>query len=637
MGTTSSGLPSLPVHTRYRSGLLATTDAVSWALAIAAATAARYDLALGNADWVNVVVFAVLAAVAQALTGLATGLYRGKRRIGSFDEVTLLASNCASVILLLLFVTLAMPSRPLPVGAVLLGGVVALALMGGVRWGWRRWREARCRPDPQYARRLVVLGAGGAAERVLSSMLTDPESSYLPVALLDDDPGKANLRVRGVPVRGTRADLPEVLAATKADAVLVAIPRADRALLREIHAAATEADVQVLVLPPVSESLQRRADATDMRPLDETDLLGRQTVDTDLQQIADYLTGKRVLITGAGGSIGSELVRQVAQLGPERLVLCDRDESALSQLQLSLGRTVARDVPEPVLADIRDRDRVFEVFEAYRPHLVFHAAALKHVPVLQAHPQEAVKTNVNGTAHVLAAARTTGVERFVNVSTDKAADPVNVLGSTKRIAERLTTETALKTDGVFLSVRFGNVLGSRGSVLEVFRAQAEAGGPITVTHPEVTRYFMTVGEAVQLLIQAAVIGTDGEVLVLDMGEPVAIADLAAQIAAEHGDRIDIVYSGLRPGEKLHEQLFSRQEVGIARHHPLISHVAAPALEWLQVRATLAHTNGDLPDMLRELAAADIAQGTPVRELADHRDAALSSRATATPSSGRQDH
>lgn len=604
MSPIAGRLGAVPVLARYRCGLLSITDAGAWVMALVVATAARYDLAVAEPAWDHVAWFAAGAAVLQGAIGLATGLYRGKRRIGSFEEVALVAANCASVTLVLLFATLAIASRPLPIGAVLLGGVVALALMGAARWGWRRWSEAHRRPDPQQARRLVVLGAGQAAESLLSTMLTDPESPYLPVALLDDDPAKSNLRVRGVPVRGTRADLPEVVAATRADAVLVAIPRADRTLLSEVHHAASTAGVDVLVLPPLPASLARAADAADVRPLDETDLLGRQTVETDLAQIAGYLTDKRVLITGAGGSIGSELARQVAQLEPAQLLLSDRDESALSGTQLSLHRIGALDAPGVVLADVRDRDRMLEVFATHRPQVVFHAAALKHVPCLETHPREAVKTNVDGTAHVLEAARRTDVERFVNVSTDKAADPVNVLGATKRIAERFTAEAATATDGVFVSVRFGNVLGSRGSVLEVFRAQAAAGGPITVTHPQATRYFMTVSEAVQLIIQAAVIGDGGEVLVLDMGEPVTIAELAAQVAAEHGDGIAITYTGLRAGEKLHEQLLSTDEAGVARRHPLINHVTVPGLEWSQVRANVANANGDLPGELSRLATVD---------------------------------
>jgi len=303
-----------------------------------------------------------------------------------------------------------------------------------------------------------------------------------------------------------------------------------------------------------------------------------------MDTIASYLTGKRVLVTGAGGSIGSELCRQIHRFAPSRLIMLDRDESALHAVQLSIhGRTML-DSPDLVLADIRDSQLLLRIFEQCQPEVVFHAAALKHLPMLEQYPGEAVKTNVWGTLSVLEAAKTTGVERFVNISTDKAANPISVLGYTKRLAEGLTAATASEVDGTYLSVRFGNVLGSRGSVLTTFAAQIAAGGPLTVTDPQVTRYFMTVQEAVQLVIQAAAIGGDGEVLVLDMGEPVRIADVAKQLIDISGVDADVTYTGLTDGEKLHEELFGEGESDERRVHPLVSHVAAPAFDPLAARA-----------------------------------------------------
>ncbi|PSO49288.1 MAG: polysaccharide biosynthesis protein, partial [Actinobacteria bacterium QS_5_72_10] len=477
--------------------------------------------------------------------------------------------------------TLAITPRPLPLGAALLGGVVALALMGSARWGWRRWIEATQRPSPDSACRLVVLGAGRAAEGVLTAMLTDSNSPYVPVALLDDDPAKANLAIRGVSVRGACDDLERVVTATHGDAVLVAIPSADRALLRDVQRRASAVGAPVLVLPPIAASFDRSVSAADVRPLDESD-------------------------TGAGGSIGSELARQVARLQPAHLVLADRDESALGQVQLSLTGQGGLDAANVALCDVRDRDRMLEIFDIHRPAVVFHAAALKHVPALEQHPGEAVKTNVDGTANVLEAAQRVGVERFVNLSTDKAADPVNVLGFTKRITERLTAAATSATAGVFVSVRFGNVL---------------ASGPITVTHPKVNRYLMTTSEAVGLVVQAGVIGADGEVLVLDMGEPVSITELAKQVALEHNGDVAVTYTGLRRGEKLHENLFAHDEQGERRHHPLVSHVAVPALTRSQVRDAVAHADGRLPAELCRLATAGIPASRSVTELAARRASA----------------
>jgi FlaA1/EpsC-like NDP-sugar epimerase len=607
--------------TRYRCRVLAVGDSAAWALAIAVGAVARQDLVLADVDWTSVAWFAAGAALAQTVIGQVTGLYRGKRRIGSFDEVALLATSCASVALATLAATLAITPRPLPLGAALLGGVVALALMGSARWGWRRWVEATQRPSPDNACRLVVLGAGRAAEGVLTTMLTDSKSPYVPVALLDDDPAKANLAIRGVSVRGACDDLERVVTATHGDAVLVAIPSADRALLRDVQRRASAVGAPVLVLPPIAASFDRSVSAADVRPLDESDLLGRHTVDIDVDQIAGYLAGKAVLITGAGGSIGSELARQVARLQPAHLVLADRDESALGQVQLSLTGQGGLDAANVALCDVRDRDRMLEIFDIHRPAVVFHAAALKHVPALEQHPGEAVKTNVDGTANVLEAAQRVGVERFVNLSTDKAADPVNVLGFTKRITERLTAAATSATAGVFVSVRFGNVLASRGSMLEVFRSQAARGGPITVTHPKVNRYLMTTSEAVGLVVQAGVIGADGEVLVLDMGEPVSITELAKQVALEQDGDVPVTYTGLRRGEKLHENLFAHDEQGERRHHPLVSHVAVPALTRSQVRDAVAHADGRLPAELCRLATAGIPASRSVTELAARRASA----------------
>jgi FlaA1/EpsC-like NDP-sugar epimerase len=313
-----------------------------------------------------------------------------------------------------------------------------------------------------------------------------------------------------------------------------------------------------------------------------------------------------VLVTGAGGSIGSELCRQIHRYGPAELIMLDRDESALHAVQMSVNGTARLDDPDLCLVDIRDFTRLSTVFERFKPHVVFHAAALKHVPLLEMHPTEAVQTNVWGTLNVLKVAAQSGVERFVNISTDKAADPVNALGTSKRIAERLTAAFATEQQMPYLSVRFGNVLGSRGSVLETFRAQIEAGGPVTVTHPEITRYFMTVQEAVQLVIQAGAIGRSGEVLVLEMGTPVRIAEVAERLVAEARRPIKIAFTGLRPGEKMHEVLFAPTEVDERPIHPLISHCPVPPLAMGTVdRLDLRAPSEELLDRLRSLADASL--------------------------------
>jgi FlaA1/EpsC-like NDP-sugar epimerase len=309
--------------------------------------------------------------------------------------------------------------------------------------------------------------------------------------------------------------------------------------------------------------------------LDE--LLGRTTASAPLEVDASVVAGKRVLVTGAGGSIGGELARQVAALGPAELLLLDRDETALQQTQVAVSGHGLLDTRDVVLVDIRDAEAVRQVFIARRPDVVFHAAALKHLPMLEQYPLEGWKTNVLGTLNVLRAAEETGVERFVNISTDKAADPISVLGTTKRLAERLTADTAARTGRRYVSVRFGNVFGSRGSLLPLLESLIAAGRPVTVTHPDATRFFMSIPEACRLVLQAAAVGSPGEVLVLDMDKPVRILDVVERVIARSGRPVDIVFTGLRSGEKLHEVLSSADETSEARIHPQISHCTVPPL------------------------------------------------------------
>jgi FlaA1/EpsC-like NDP-sugar epimerase len=446
---------------------------------------------------------------------------------------------------------------------------------------WRLYRQQRSRQSLDDARPLVVIGAGEGGEQIIRALLADPTSAYVPVALLDDDPSNARLSIAGVRVRGTVADVADVARHVGASDVLLAAPSADRDVVRRIDRVTNEAGLRLLVLPSVHEIIDGLG-VSDIRPVSEGDLLGRHPAEIDGEAVASYVAGRRVLVTGAGGSIGSELCRQLMRFDPAELIFLERDESALHAVMLSIHGRALLDDPNLVLADIRDRDRVFDVFEQHRPDVVFHAAALKHLPLLESAPAEGWKTNVLGTKNLLDAAQHIGVERFVNVSTDKAANPTSVLGYTKRLTERLTAHTAVECPGTFVSVRFGNVLGSRGSVLPAFRTQAEKGGPITVTHPEITRYFMLIEEAALLTINAGAIGRDGEVLVLEMGEPVRIADVARRFAETHDPPLEIVYTGLRPGEKLHEDLVALDETGGRPFHPLITHVTVPPIRFADV-------------------------------------------------------
>jgi dTDP-glucose 4,6-dehydratase len=384
--------------------------------------------------------------------------------------------------------------------------------------------------------------------------------------------------VRGHRVLGRGDDLPRVALEHEADVVILAISAAQPHFIQDLADRLEPEGIRLVVVPPVREMIDGQVQLRQLREFNVADLLGRRPVETDLSEVADLISGRRVLVTGAGGSIGSELAAQVHALEPGSLVLLDRDESALHAAQLRLYGSGLLDRDDLVLCDIRDEDALDAVFRRHRPEVVLHAAALKHLPMLERFPEEGWKTNVVGTNNVLSCSVRHGVRHVVNVSTDKAADATSVLGQTKRIAERLTAWYALRHSLPYVSVRFGNVLGSRGSVLDAFRAQIERGGPVTVTHPDATRYFMTIPESCELVLQAGAIGDAGDVLVLDMGEPVRIVDVARRLIAESKKDIDVVYTGLRPGEKLHEALFSSDEERTPSGHELIARVEVPALD-----------------------------------------------------------
>jgi FlaA1/EpsC-like NDP-sugar epimerase len=437
-------------------------------------------------------------------------------------------------------------------------------------------------------------------------MLQDPDSPYFPVGLIDDDPAKKHLRLSGVQVQGRGDDLPAIIRRTRATVLVVAFANVEAGLVRRISDAVAGLNVRVLVLPPLRDMLGSGAPAgfSDFRDVAVEDLIGRRPVDIKVDEIAGYITGKRVLVTGAGGSIGSELCRQIVQFDPAELIMLDHDETGLQQTQISItgrGLLAGRDT---VLANIRDGEALQEIFADRQPEVVFHAAALKHAPLLQQYPVEAWKTNVCGTLNVLRAARRAGVSHFVNISTDKAANPTTALGHSKRVAEKLTAWMAGQTQRKFVSVRFGNVMGSRGSMLPLFTEQIRVGGPVTVTDPDVTRFFMTIPEACQLVIQAGAIGAGGDVLILDMGEPVRILDVAQRMIAMSGKDVEIIYTGLRPGEKLHEELVGAGELDKRPLHPKISHTRATEQDpdkldlnvWLaRCEAEQGVSIGDIPD------------------------------------------
>jgi FlaA1/EpsC-like NDP-sugar epimerase len=606
----------------HRALSLIALDSFAWVVAFYLATAFRLEtwtvsatLFLGTHKGTipigGAVALGVFAATLHCLLAWRTRAHQGRSRFGSFEELFILSTLMGVVGVTVAIVNAVLPQILLPRATPVAAAALALIIAGWVRAVWRyALFETKSDATDTAAVPVLIAGAGDGARQLIDSMLRDRTHTWNPVGMLDDDRRKRHFRHRGVQVHGTIDALAVVASERGAKAVVVAIPSASAELMVRVNDLARAAALDVKVLPGVDDLLAG-VDLSDVRDIAPEDFLGRHQVETDIDSIAGFLHDKRVLVTGAGGSIGSELCRQIKDFAPAELMMLDRDESGLHSLLLSMSGRADLESADVILANVRDTPRIREIFETRRPQVVFHAAALKHVNILERHAAEAVKTNVLGTLNVLEAATSVGVERFVNVSTDKAADPENVLGHSKRIAEGLTTSAAMATDGIYLSVRFGNVLGTSGSVLKTFAAQVDSGGPITVTHPDVTRYFMTVRESVQLVIQAAAIGRNGEALVLDMGRPVRILDVAQLFVENAKDSIDVVYTGLKPGEKLHEARLGAGEVDRRPIHPLISHVPVPGVTYSE--ASSLPVRGDNATVVAALRAMTDRMCAPERQ------------------------
>lgn len=531
----------------------------------------RFDGAVPNAFWRSFWVFLPVAALIHLLSNYLFGLYGQMWRYASVQEArrVVLAGVTATTIVVLADIWLDRGLSPVPRSVAVLGGTLSFIGFGGIRFQ-SRLLGFRRRVAPSRRTRILIVGAGDAASLVLKDIKANPSLGLDAVGVIDDDRRKHGLSLHGVQVFGGRAMLPSLAQSLAVEQVLLAVPSATSSVVRDVAALCEEADLTLRVLPSVREIVGGRITARDIRDLRIEDLLGRQQVETDPEAVRALLQGKRVLVTGAGGSIGAEIVRQVVAFQPAALVLVDHDETHLHDIlsePLHLG-----DV-EGVLVDIRERDRIHTLFRARRPEVVFHAAAHKHVPILETHPDEAVLTNVLGTANVVDAAVASRVRRFVLISTDKAVQPASVMGATKWFAEQIV-RSVRETGCVFSAVRFGNVVGSRGSVIPTFLKQISQGGPVTVTDPSMARYFMSLKEAVQLVLYAAALCRGGEVLTLDMGEPVNILDLARKLIRLSGRipgrDIPIKIVGVRPGEKLVEALVHPEEEPLPSGHAGIS-------------------------------------------------------------------
>ncbi len=580
----------------------------AWGLAVIA----RFNFELPPLEFFSATFAAIpLVIICQSVLSWHFGLYRGLWRFASLPDLWNIA-RAAVLGALTIGVTLFLVNRlvGIPRSVLILYPLFLIFLLGGPRMLFRVWKDhALSLRAMGGGQRVVVIGAGSGGEMVVRDMLR--EGSYLPVGIVDDNPALARARIHGVPVLGTVGELARVVARREIETIVIAVPSASNAQMRRIVDLCEATGKPFRTLPPLHDMIAGRVSVSALREVSIDDLLGRDKVELDWATIQAEIAGKSVLITGGGGSIGSELCRQVAVLGVASLVVFERSEHNLYLIERELRETYPHLNLQFVIGDICDRAAVDALFTRCKPAIIFHAAAYKHVPILQSQTREAVRNNVLGTLEMIDAADRHGAASFVLISTDKAVRPSSVMGATKRVAELLCESRNRRSATKYITVRFGNVLGSAGSVVPLFRDQIARGGPVTVTHADAVRYFMTIPEAAQLILQAAAAGSGGEIFVLDMGVPVNITYLAEQMirlsGREPGTDIRIVYTGLRPGEKLREALFhdeeqltptSHDKLLLAQHTPVEARRLSELVAAM-ARASAAFDQGAIIQLLNE--------------------------------------
>ena len=540
-------------------------DAVLLNLSVFIALLMKYDAAVPQQHIGSLHSYALIATIVQLAVFWVFGLYRSLWEYASIEELVqiMFATATATAIGAAIGYFL---GRPFPVSVYMIGWVLLCMAVGGTRISYRLVRRIRtdrlrrrCKPS-----RAMIVGAGSAGSLLIREFKNHTDMNIVPVVMVDDDKTKHGTKINGVPVASGREKIKELAQQYKIDEIIVAIPSASRKEIAELLKISKETRCRLKTLPNIMDVMDGEVSVKQLRDVRIEDLLGREEVKLDLEEISGYLTNEVVMVTGGGGSIGSELCRQIAKFNPKKLVIFDIYENNAYDLQNELLFLYKDKLDlEVVIGSCRDRERLREVFERYKPGVVFHAAAHKHVPLMEGNPSEAIKNNVFGTLNTCRRAVDFGAKKFILISTDKAVNPTNIMGASKRLAEIIVQSMNRMGDTKFAAVRFGNVLGSNGSVIPLFRKQILQGGPVTVTHPEVTRYFMTIPEAAQLVIQAGALAKGGEVFVLDMGSPVKIDDLARDMirlsGLEPNVDIKIEYTGLRPGEKLYEELLMAEE------------------------------------------------------------------------------
>ncbi|HEY1952402.1 MAG TPA: nucleoside-diphosphate sugar epimerase/dehydratase [Gemmatimonadaceae bacterium] len=567
---------------RLRNRHLIATDAALIAVASLSAFAVRFE----SIEWIGqnlalVLPYLALTVPSRLAVFYLFGLYRRLWRHASVGELkrilaaAAVSAACVAIIGLILLPWFHLAPTRAPFSVVFIDGMLTAAAIGlprvlariGLRSSLRI--SHRRRRDDQ-GKGVLIVGAGTSGKMVAKELFASPSLGFDPVGFVDDDVSKHKHMLCDLPVIGPISDLKRIVEHHGIAEIIIAMPSAPGSVIRRVVRAALDAGIPTLTVPSLPEMMFRRGGGSGLREVQIEDLLRRDPIDTDLAAVAALATGETVLVTGAGGSIGSELCRQLARLAPANLVLLGHGENSIFDIHQELVVAYPDLSITPVIADVRDRRRIAGIFSTFRPHAVFHAAAHKHVPLMEDNVVEAVSNNVGGTYNVVQAAMDSGVQHFVLISTDKAVRPTSVMGATKRVAEQIVQNAAVDCGRNFGAVRFGNVLGSRGSVVPTFLRQIRAGGPVTITHPEMQRYFMTIPEAVQLVLQAGALGQGGEVFVLDMGEPVRIVDLATDLIRLTGLEVDkdirINFTGVRPGEKLYEEMFFSAESVIPTHH-----------------------------------------------------------------------
>jgi len=631
-------------------------DIILIVLSLFIAFSVHFDLNL-NIDYLEIMDEVLLYFIVVKL--LAFAIFRIYKITWRYVGITDLVNIVFALIFAeLLLIVLSLPNSIIspfvltgfPKRVFVVDGIVSLFLIAGLRISKRLYLEViRDKKFVKKGKRAIILGAGNTGEMILRDMARQGYGEFYPIGFLDDDTSKVGAYIHGVKILGTTGSLEDVIAKNAVEAMIIAIPRLNRKRLKDMYDAAKKADVKTIkIVPRIFDFDKPDVNLKALEDISVEDLIGRQVIQIDYKRIRDFIKGKTVLVTGAGGSIGSELVMQVCAFQPGRIVLFDIDDTELHNMSIRMKK----DHPELIanmnlaIGDVRDKGRVSEVFNAFRPQIVFHAAAYKHVPMMEYNPKEAVKVNIFGTQIVAEAAKECGVEKFIMISTDKAVRPTSVMGATKRVAEEIckafnssgeqgscgdaitrecdnvtkepnspdspSSHLPITPSTRFISVRFGNVLGSRGSVLPLFMEQLKYGGPLTVTHEDMVRYFMTIPEAVSLILQASMMGEGGEVFVLDMGEPVRIVELAEELIGLHGLKpyrdVDIEFTGMRPGEKLFEEILTAEEGTVASRHEKV----------FVARNSERYSPGDIENILKEfrelLSGASAEDSAKVREL-----------------------